>query len=539
MVLNIFLTPQLRGIGVAPVLARVYDIILDQRFLKWYTPNREQSGLRLKHGCSLPLFCVFLLLHYSKQENKDLCIGFMDYEKAFDYANRAYIVLKLIRKGCGRKFTEAVSKMFRATTYIPSYENKLCEEITTSYGVAQGRNSSPNFYSFFVSDMPRCMDSLENKDFIDPHNLAQLVDDAAVLADGLVMLGGKMGCVLNHSEEIYQIPNVPKTVFCHFSSEPYTGKLRINETTELSSVDPKKGHRYLGVKYIPTIDVNLIISFNVEDRKHNWVKFYGWLEVNSETPIEIKLLVLDNCLFCSILYGFEVFGNIDCVEKDLRLAEQKALRAILKVKKGTSIDLLYNELKRADIISVIKEAQFKFFAKLGTLEEEEALVISILRLCENTPIVEYYRSLLPDSRKKNIDERERRVIESDAPMLQYYRSMLNPKKKSSIYSNFVDDLKRQVITRWRLSNHKLLIETGRYRVPYVERADRKCHECGVIEDESHAIFICPAFSFFRVNHQRLLEKYQSVQTFLDPEAIDIYEVAEFLSEIDEVLEKRC
>ena len=124
-------------------------------------------------------------------------------------------------------------------------------------------------------------------------------------------------------------------------------------------------------------------------------------------------------------------------------------------------------------------------------------------------------------------------------MLQYYRSMLNPKKKSSIYSNFVDDLKRQVITRWRLSNHKLLIETGRYRVPYVERADRKCHECGVVEDESHAIFTCPAFNFIRVDHQRLLEKYNSVQSFLDPESIDIYEVAEFLSEIDEVLEKRC
>ena len=65
-------------------------------------------------------------------------------------------------------------------------------------------------------------------------------------------------------------------------------------------MDPKKGHRYLGVKYIPTIDVNFIISFNVEDRKHNWVKFYGWLEVNTETPIEIKLLVLE----LSILLNF-------------------------------------------------------------------------------------------------------------------------------------------------------------------------------------------------------------------------------------------
>ena len=27
--------PQLRGIGIAPMLARVYDIILDQRFNKW------------------------------------------------------------------------------------------------------------------------------------------------------------------------------------------------------------------------------------------------------------------------------------------------------------------------------------------------------------------------------------------------------------------------------------------------------------------------------------------------------------------------
>ena len=137
----------------------------------------------------------------------------MDYEKAFDYANRAYIILKLMSKGCGRVFTEAISKMFQATTYIPSYENKLCEEITTSYGVAQGRNSSPNFYSFFVSDMPRCTASLRNKDFIDPHNLAQLADDTAVLADGLFLLGEKMGCVIKYSEQIYQVPNVPKTVF--------------------------------------------------------------------------------------------------------------------------------------------------------------------------------------------------------------------------------------------------------------------------------------------------------------------------------------
>ena len=295
--------PKLRGIGIAVVLARVYDIILDERFKKWYIPNREQAGFRSGQGCPLPLFSIFLLLHYAAQNARELCIGFMDYEKAFDYANRAKIVLKLMDKGCGRVFTEAIAKMFHSTTYIPSSNNRLCEAITTSYGVAQGRNSSPNIYSFAVSDMASCTSSLEKKDFIDPNNLAQLADDTAVLADGTLMLGPKMKCLLDYSEEIHQVPNIPKTVFCHFSKNPYTGKLYIDENTELSSVSVVKGHRYLGVKFLPTNDVDIIITFNIDDRFSQWCKFYSWLEVNEETPIEIKLLVLDACLFTSILYA--------------------------------------------------------------------------------------------------------------------------------------------------------------------------------------------------------------------------------------------
>ena len=111
------------------------------------------------------------------------------------------------------------------------------------------------------------------------------------------MLAPKMKCALDYSEEINQIPNIPKTVFCHFSKTPFTGKLFIDENTELSSVSIIKGHRYLGVKFLPTNDVEKIIIFNIDDRFSQWCKFYAWLEVNEETPIEVKLIVLDACLF--------------------------------------------------------------------------------------------------------------------------------------------------------------------------------------------------------------------------------------------------
>ena len=123
-------------------------------------------------------------------------------------------------------------------------------------------------------------------------------------------------------------------------------------------------------------------------------------------------------------------------------------------------------------------------------------------------------------------------------MLKYYNSVVDTRKKSHIYCNYIDDRKRFIITRWRLSNHKLLIETGRYHTPYIEREDRKCWQCNVVEDEYHAIYSCPAFAFIRRNYEQLLTKYQTVKELLNPDVGDIYEVAELLTEIDDVLNKR-
>ena len=170
------------------------------------------------------------------------------------------------------------------------------------------------------------------------------------------------------------------------------------------------------MKFYPTNNLNKIISSNLNGRASNWRKFYSWLEVNEETLIEIKILVLDNCLFNSILYAVEVWGDY-LIEKKIRNAKQKALRSILNVKKGTSTDLIYNELKRPDIISKIKDTQYNFVSKMSTLHNEDAVVKSILDICRNTPFVDYYRSLTPNNKDRNINEQNRTVKCSDATVL--------------------------------------------------------------------------------------------------------------------------
>ena len=53
---------------------------------------------------------------------------------------------------------------------------------------------------------------------------------------------------------------------------------------------------------------------------------------------------------------------------------------------------------------------------------------------------------------------------------------------------------RIALTKLRLSNHKLAIETGRYSRPFKKPAERICPICKMeMEDECHFLNICPAY----------------------------------------------
>ena len=54
---------------------------------------------------------------------------------------------------------------------------------------------------------------------------------------------------------------------------------------------------------------------------------------------------------------------------------------------------------------------------------------------------------------------------------------------------YINERERLVFTRFRLSSHHLKVETGRWA--RIDAANRIC-ECGNgVQDESHALFVCP------------------------------------------------
>ena len=66
---------------------------------------------------------------------------------------------------------------------------------------------------------------------------------------------------------------------------------------------------------------------------------------------------------------------------------------------------------------------------------------------------------------------------------------------------------RIALTKLRISNHKLAIETGRYSRPFKKPAERICPICKIeMEDEYHFLNICPAYQEKRCSLLDYLEK---------------------------------
>ena len=69
-----------------------------------------------------------------------------------------------------------------------------------------------------------------------------------------------------------------------------------------------------------------------------------------------------------------------------------------------------------------------------------------------------------------------------------YKCSFGPEK----YLAILPFHKRKLLTRFRISSHKLMVERGRYKK--LDVSQRLCQKCSLnlVEDETHFLFQCPA-----------------------------------------------
>lgn len=250
---------------------------------------------------------------------------------------------------------------------------------------------------------------------------------------------------------------------------------------------------------------------------------------NLGLPIDVQLHLFDHMVVPILLYGSEIWGfeNNDIIEK-LHL---RFCRILLNVSNKSPKCMVYGELGRMPLQALIDQNVLNFWARILNANDKQISkilynvtyrlnkvgllksdwILHVQNCLNNIEMYNLWISQSVSNRncfKKVIKERLKNTYETkwsndvfNNSKCYNYRMF----KKSLIIENYLLKLPlslRIPLTKYRLSNHKLPIECGRYE--QLERGERKCSSCNVLGDEYHYLFQCVLFVNERIS---FLPKY--------------------------------
>ena len=127
------------------------------------------------------------------------------------------------------------------------------------------------------------------------------------------------------------------------------------------------------------------------------------------------------------------------------------------------------------------------------LEIMACLAILVTRMETNLFFIHKKRfQILSDTFHQNAFE----TINNDKSKLRTYAIFKKDIGFEKYLPNIKNPTRRAILTKFRLSNHKLKIEVGRYT--NIPKEMRFCHFCpNMVETESHFLFYCTAYKPIR------------------------------------------
>ena len=418
---------------------------------------------------------------------------------------------------------ELIKYIYRKTKCTVKAKYSTTAFFDYTKGVRQGCPLSPILFNIYANDLLEELNSNNVSDIFLGSNEHKI--NALMYADDLILLSETKEGLQNQIDKLETFCvkwgigiNSKKTKVMIFNR----GNKLIDTSFHTRKVilENVKSFKYLGFtisakncSFMPTV-LDLSIKANrAVYALNNKIKL-------SKLPTRLALKLFSSLITPILLYGSEVWGPFidqDFEKWDKNKVEQVHTQFIKRTLgcnyKTSNImsrgevgarPLLVEVIKRT--ISYMQDIQkragsivykaFEFEAN-NDITPNFVTFIDKFNLIRNE-IIETSKSNIKTTCHNNYDRFWKNEIDSSPKALSYRVFKTNVNFEKYLYQ--VKNPKYRInLTRFRLSNHTLLIETGRYARPRIDRNERKCFKCeNEIEDEFHFVTICPLYDQERV-----------------------------------------
>ena len=484
-----------RGISLVVLLSKLFDIILCNRFTKWFIPDDAQTAYQEGKSGSDHVFLLRCIGQQAKRFKQKLFLVAFDFDGAFDRVSRSVLVRKLIKFGAGVVFVSCIASMYMCTDNV-IFRNKEYVMYKLYSGIKQGLPLSPMLFIFYIDDMFEYFRKIHGRCLENIFKLIHLLihaDDVTLMATERNETIYKLQTLGKYCSENYIIPQTTKCKFSTINGDENDCEPLPFDNTVLDWVDHLE---ILGSHICGSGSLKEELVLHMQKRFGSCIKFFNFCHENKLAPVSVRMKALRACVMMSILHNCEAFGHL--LPEKLETTYNKLIRTALQVRTNTPALILYIESGLLPIRALIEARQYKFYQRFITSlrpGSERKLVFD--GLCDDPPkYLKHYITLVEsyDSHHKiyehyvNVVKEKIRANASNGKprFVAYLRN--NPNLEPSPFIDCMHPLTTDII-RFRVGSHCLPIELGRWCQK--KREDRTCDVCGITGDEQHYVYDCP------------------------------------------------
>ena len=150
-----------RGITILSCFGKLFTSVLNERLKDFISVNNllgnEQAGFRSGFSTVDHIFTLYGMIDILLGKKARLHCAFLDYEKAFDKVDRAFLWEKLLSFGIQGKILNVVKNLYSNAKSCVMTESNCSDYFQTSTGVRQGENLSPLLFALFLADLKGCL----------------------------------------------------------------------------------------------------------------------------------------------------------------------------------------------------------------------------------------------------------------------------------------------------------------------------------------------------------------------------------------------
>ena len=493
-----------RGISVAPVLAKLYAMVLEARISRWAESNDVraacQAGFRSKYRTTDHLFTLQTIIDKATAHKITLYCCFVDFKKAFDSVPRELLWQRISEAGIHGTMLSALKSMYVGVNARVSTPEGLTDSFGCDMGVKQGCPLSPLLFGLYIDRLEPLIHACQGC----PPALHGLPVPMLLYADDLVLISTSPQGLQTQLDTLHSFceasdlhVNLTKTDVVMFGKKPGGFPHWIFNG---APVPIKTEYKYLGLTFQSKHGLSRCVQkLTTAGQRALHAMYKRCHELQLDVP-SIMCSLFDSLVRPVLSYGCEVWSPYPSpctVREKPEVLHRRFLKRCAGVAEATPSDIVYGEFGRTPLQVFWRRLTERYLERLQSQEDGSILGSAYLesealyQAGHQSWAAHYHRQTAAEGW---VSDWELRLAKGGSSTIQAYSNIKSGFGAESYLSDLaVARQHRIALARLRMGSHWLGTQLG----IYARAAERKrmksipCRKCNVQSSTSdNPILLC-------------------------------------------------